>query len=140
MSGNSSGDPFAAINNNVPAQTPPWMKNVSPQTVPQAMPGQLEALAAQLAQGFSGPDRQRIAKTQAAYFKDLNNTYDPVQSMKFGTTPGPVPKPVAKPVPPAKPMDPWTPVTMSDGSTKPAWMTSLVQQTGMPRTPPQGRR
>ena len=100
MSGNSSGDPMAAINNNVPAQTPPWMKNVSPQTVPQAMPGQLEALAAQLAQGFAGPDRQRIANAQAAYFKDLNNTYDPVQSMKFGTTPAPAPKPVAKPIAP----------------------------------------
>ena len=52
MSGNSSGDPMAAINNNVPAQTPPWMTNVSPQTMPQAMPGQLEALARQLQRGF----------------------------------------------------------------------------------------
>jgi hypothetical protein len=138
MSGNSGGDPMAAINNNVPAQTPPWMKNVSPQTMPQAMPGQLEALAAQLAQGFAGPDRTRIAKAQVNYFKDLNSTYDPVQSMKFGTTPTPT-KPTTKPTAAPKPMDPWTPVTMADGSTKPAWMTSLVQQTGMPRTPP-GRR
>ena len=54
MSGNSSGDPMAAINNNVPAQTPPWMKNVSPQTMPQAMPGQIEALARQLQAGYGG--------------------------------------------------------------------------------------
>ena len=120
MSGNSIGDPMAAINNNVPAQTPPWMRNVSPQTMPQAMPGQIEAIAAQLAQGFAGPDRRRIANAQAAYLKDLNSTYDPVPSMKFGTTPATTTKPVAKPTAPAKPMDPWTPVTMADGSTKPA--------------------
>ena len=130
MSGNSSGDPMAAINNNVPAQTPPWMTNVAPQTMPQAMPGQIEALARQLQAGYGG-------RTQD-FMRELDRTYDPVQSMKFNGTPK---KPTTTPKTAApKPMDPWTPITMHDGTTKPAWMTSLVQQTGMPRTPPPGRR
>ena len=115
MSGDSGGDPMAAIAQagNIQAQVPPWMKNVSPMTMPQAMPGQLEAIAAQLAQGFAGPDRKRIATAQGNYLKDLNNTYDPVQSMKFGTTP-------VKPTTPAKPtttpMKPATPITWGTGS------------------------
>ena len=139
MSGDSGGNPMAAIaaGNNVPAQRPPWMKGVQPQTLPQAMPGQLEAIAAQLAQGFAGgPDRNRTAIAQRAYFKDLNNTYDPVQSMNWGQGNTTTTKKTTTPAPgPQKPMDPWTPIPMPDGSSKPAWMTALVQKTGMPRTP-----
>jgi len=132
MAGDKTGDPVAAIAqaNNVQAQTPEWMKGVTPQTMPQAMPGQLEAIAQQLSKGYGGFKPQEMLKT-------LDQTYDPVQSMNFNgqdtkktTTPAPTTQ---------KPMDPWTPITMHDGSTKPAWMTSLVQKTGMPRTPPGGR-
>ena len=101
---------------------------------------QLSPLYRQRAEAFNESLPATVDACLKTYFKDLNGTYDPVQSMKFGTTPAPTTKPTTKPTAAPKPMDPWTPVTMADGSTKPAWMTSLVQQTGMPRTPPQGRR
>ena len=67
--------------------------------------------AAQLAQGFAGQDRARIAKAQGDSFKELNNSYDPVESMNLGTAPAAMTKPTTKPTAAAKPMDPWTPVT-----------------------------
>lgn len=132
MSGDSSGDPMAAISQaqNIQAQTPPWMKNVSPQTMQQGMPGQLQAIAAQLAGGFGGKP--------ADFMKHLDQTYDPVRSMNFNATNAMANKTAPKSAAP-KPMDPWTPITMSDGTTKPAWKTSLVQQTGRPKGPPPGR-
>ena len=129
MSGDSGGNPMAAISqaNNVQAQTPPWMNGVKPQTMPQAMPGQLQAIAAQLAGGFGGVKPGEM-------MKDLDRTYDPMQSMNFTASNALANKNTK--TAPAKPMDPWAPIPQPDGSTKPAWMTGLVKQTGMPRKPP----
>ena len=96
MGGNSE-DPMAAMAaltqaNNVQAVTPPWLQGVGEQTMPQAMPGQLEAIAAQLAGGYGGKP--------ADFMKHLDQVYDPVRSMNFAP-PKPGAKPVAKPVAPA---------------------------------------
>jgi hypothetical protein len=63
---------------NVPAQTPPWMQGVSQQTMPQAMPGQLQAVSSQLAAGFGGKP--------ADFMKHMDQVYDPVRSLNFDPT------------------------------------------------------
>lgn len=135
MSGDSAGgDPMAVIQqlNNVQAKTPPWLEGVTPQTLPQAMPGQLEAIAKQLGMGFGTKN-----VGQAQFMKHLDQVYDPVQSMNFDPTKKPVPKVDPKPTP-RKPMDPYEMIVMPDGTRKPAWQTGYVRDTGMPRT--SGRR
>jgi hypothetical protein len=109
MSGDSGGDPMAAIaalnqGNNIQAKTPPWMQGVGAQTMPQAMPGQLEAIAAQLAGGYSAPNAAAQKTGTAGFMKHLDQVYDPVRTMNFA--PPPPPKPVVKPVvkPVAKPV------------------------------------
>jgi hypothetical protein len=88
MAGDSGSDPMAAVAalnqaNNVQAKTPPWMQGVGAQTMPQAMPGQLEAIAAQLAGGYSAPNAAAQKTGTAGFMKHLDQVYDPVRSMNF---------------------------------------------------------
>jgi hypothetical protein len=87
---------FNPLGNNVPAQTPPWMQGVSQQTMPQAMPGQLQAISAQLAQGFSAPNPAAQKAGAAGFMKHLDQVYDPVRSLNFAP-----PKPGTKAPTPA---------------------------------------
>ncbi len=128
MSGNSDGSQaaLAALQqaNNVPAKTPPWMKGVTPNTLPQAMPGQLEAIAAQLAQGFSAPNPAAQTAGRAAYLKHLDQVYEPVRSLNFNAPPNVPPKP---PVVPPKP--PVAPVAPPPRPTSPLqWDTGMARQ------------
>ncbi len=74
---------FNPLGNNVPAQTPPWMNGVSQQTMPQAMPGQLQAISSQLARGFSAPNAAAQKAGAAGFMKHLDQVYDPVRSLNF---------------------------------------------------------
>jgi hypothetical protein len=60
---------------NITAKTPPWLQGTGDLTIPQAPPGQLQALASQLAQGGFG--------TPSANYGYLDTIYDPVNTLDF---------------------------------------------------------
>lgn len=90
------------IDNNVKAIDPPWLKGTGVMSLQQAMPGQLNALARDLAMGGYG--------NQSANMNFLDRIYDPTRTLdyyppakkKTGTTT--TVKPTVKPT--AKPTDP----------------------------------
>ena len=77
-------------NRDIVATPVPYLQNTKPATVPAFMPGQREALAAQLSAGFgpstgSGPTG---AGSPAAFAKYLDQIYSPAQTLTF--MPGPL--------------------------------------------------
>jgi hypothetical protein len=104
-----------AMQNITPA-TPPWLAGAKPLVLPQAAPGQLAALASQLAQGGYGTTKANLAW--------MDQVYDPVYAMKLGAPPKiPTRMPVVAP-------NGMVPI---DGKWKPA------PQTGALRRPAAGR-
>lgn len=82
-----------------PAALPAYLGGGTPMTYPQAMPGQLEAIAAQLAAGFGG--------TPQSYMQNMDALYNPVY-VPFSSAPqfaapqsAPATAPAAKPTSPA---------------------------------------
>ena len=96
-------------NRDIVATPVPYLQNTKPATIPAFMPGQREALAAQLSAGFgpstgSGPTG---AGSPAAFAKYLDQVYAPAQTLTFMPAPLKPAKPNAggkKPVVNGKPV------------------------------------
>ena len=77
-------------NRDIVATPVPYLQNTQPAAIPAFMPGQREALAAQLSGGFSpstgsGP---AASGSPAAFASYLNQIYSPAQTLTF--KPGPL--------------------------------------------------
>lgn len=94
MSGGGSKKKKSSSNNSANEAVPAYLGGGVNSTFPQAMPGQIEAIAAQLSAGYGAPVAQNMAF--------LDNLYSPMtvpmQSAPVGN-PGPNPKPTPKPNP-----------------------------------------
>jgi hypothetical protein len=127
MGGSSKSEQFDPSINNIAPVTPPWLVGAQPLVLPQAAPGQLQALAAQFAQGGYGSPKANLAW--------MDRFYDPVNTQRLAPPPkipvNPAPTTTAK-----NPLDDPNRMVLIDGKWKPAWQTSLVQRTGYPKGPP----
>lgn len=115
MGGSSKSEQIDPAMQNITPATPPWLTGTKPLVLPQAAPGQLQALARQLAQGGFGTPKANLAW--------MDQYYDAVHSLKLA----PPPKIPAKPARTTTPTDDPNRMVLVDGKWKPAWQTSLVR-------------
>jgi hypothetical protein len=71
-------------NRDIVATPVPYLQNTKPATIPAFMPGQREALAAQLSAGFGASTG---SASPAAFAKYLDQVYSPAQTLTFMPAP-----------------------------------------------------
>lgn len=102
MGGNSKGATAPTTSDPIKAVQPEYLKNTHETLMPQAMPGQLSALAQQLGIGFGLPSQ--------VFGKALEGTYSSPKTLAFSPPPASVTPKVdpKKKVDPTKPSDKFT--------------------------------
>lgn len=82
MSGGNKTQMAPSVSDPVAASQPAYLQGTSPATMSAGMPGQIAALAQQLAAGYGG--------TPASFAAELNKAYQPAKTLDFtkaGTAP-----------------------------------------------------
>jgi hypothetical protein len=113
MGGSSKSEQIDPAMQKITPVTPPWLAGAKPLVLPQAAPGQLQALARQLAQGGYG-----TAKANLGW---MGQYYDPVHTLRLAAPPK-IPARKAETMQPTN--DP-NRMVLVNGQWKPAWQTSL---------------
>ena len=113
MGGSSKTSQIDPAMKNIVPVTPQWLAGAKPLVLPQAAPGQLAALASQLAQGGYGTTKANLAW--------MDRVHDPVYAMKLDGPPKIPPRtPVVAPNGMVLIEGKWTPARQTGGLRRPA--------------------